>query len=349
MKANQLATGSFIDNKEVIAVELINNKGTYVKLFNYGAIINKFVLYNVHGESQDIVLGFDNIEGYLSEDYQNNYPYLGAIIGRYANRIKNGKYSINGKTYQLPTNASDDCLHGGVEGFDRKVWDIVALEQAPQPSVTFQYFSLDGEEGFGGDLAVQLKFTLTDSNELILTYQADTDEATPLNLTHHSYFNLSANGDNIKKHKHQINSSNWLEQDGNFVVTGKQIPVEGTHYDFRKPKEIAEGWDEENGYDQTYVLDKTYGELTLASKTSEKSSGLTLSIYTTEPVAHFYTAKYLNVKNGKGGRHYKPFDGFCVETQHHPNGINLADVPTTILKPDEIYYQTTIYKVTTSR
>ena len=346
MSAKHTSTHILIDNKEVIAVELANSKGTYVKLFNYGAIINKFVVTNKIGELQDIVLGFDQFEGYISEDYLSNYPYFGAIIGRYANRIKDGEYTIDGVTYQLPKTNGSDCLHGGVEGFDRKIWDIVALEDTPQPSVTFQYFSLDGEEGFVGDLVVQLKFTLTDNNELILTYQADTDEATPVNLTHHSYFNLSANGDNIKKHKHQINSSNWLEQDDNFVVTGKQIPVVGTHYDFRIPKEIAEGWNEENGYDQTYVLDKTYGELTLASKTADQSSGLTLAIYTTEPVAHFYTAKYLDVKNGKGGKHYQSFDGFCIETQHHPNGINLGDVPSTILKPDEVYSQTTIYKVT---
>ncbi len=347
MSAKQTPTKILVDHKEVIAVELTNSKGTYVKLFNYGAIINKFVVINKNGERQDIVLGFDEFEGYISEDYLNNYPYLGAIIGRYANRIKNGEYTIDGMTYQLPKTNGNDCLHGGVEGFDRKIWDIVALEDSPQPSVTFQYFSIDGEEGFVGDLAVQLKFTLTDNNELILTYQADTDEATPINLTHHSYFNLSAKGDDVRRHLHQINSSNWLEQDDNFVVTGKQIPVEGSHYDFRKAKEIAESWDEENGYDQTYVLDKVYEDLTLASKTVDQTSGLTLSIYTTEPVAHFYTAKYLDVKNGKGGKHYRSFDGFCIETQHHPNGINLNDVPSTILRPDEIYSQTTIYKVST--
>ncbi len=345
MKVNQTPTGIFIGEKEVIAITLENSKGSYVKIFNYGTIINKFVVTNSNGDQQDIVLGFDEFEGYVSEEYHSNYPYLGAIIGRYANRVKNGEYTIDGLTHQLPTNSGKDCLHGGVNGFDKKVWDIVEVVESPQPSVTFQYFSVDGEEGFVGDLAVQLKFTLTDNNELILTYQADTDEATPVNLTHHSYFNLSNNGDNITKHLHQINASNWLAQDENFVVTGELIPVEGSNYDFRKPKEIGEGWDELNGYDQTFVLDKNYGDLTLASKTYDQTSGLCLSIYTTEPVAHFYTAKYLNVKNGKGGRHYQEFDGFCIETQHHPNGINLDKVPSTILRPDEIYHQTTINKV----
>lgn len=349
MKANQTSTGIFVDKKEVVAIELINSKGTYVKLFNYGTIINKFIVTNALGQQQDIVLGFDDFEGYISEEYFNNYPYLGAVIGRYANRIKDAKYTIDGLTYPLPKTSGNDCLHGGIKGFDKKVWDVIAISQAPQPSVTFQYFSLDGEEGFAGDLVVQLKFTLTENDELVLTYQADTDEATPVNLTHHSYFNLSLAGDDIRKHFHRMNASNWLAQDDNFVVTGELIPVVNSHHDFTQGKEIADGWNEAEGYDQTYVLDKSYGDLTLASKTSEKSSGLTLSIYTTEPVAHFYTAKYLEVKNGKGGKHYQAFDGFCVETQHHPNGINLSNVPATILRPDEIYHQTTIYKVEISR
>ena len=345
MKVNQTATGIFVDDKEVIAIELSNGKGTYVKLFNYGTIINKFVVTNAQGNEQDIVLGFDSFSSYISEDYLSNYPYFGAVIGRYANRIKDAKYTLDGLTYTLPKTNGEDCLHGGVNGFDKKVWDIIAISQAPQPSVTFQYYSLDGEEGFPGDLVVQLKFTLTENNELILTYQADTDEATPINLTHHSYFNLAANGDNISHHIHQINASNWLAQDDNYVVTGQLVPVVNSHYDFTTAKPISQGWDDSHGYDQTYVLDKVNGDLTLASKTSEKSSGLTLSIYTTEPVAHFYTAKYLDVKHGKGGKHYQAFDGFCIETQHHPNGINLANVPSTILRPNETYHQTTIYKI----
>lgn len=345
MKANQIATGIFIAEKEVIAVELMNSKGTYVKLFNYGAIINKFVVANAHGEQQDIVLGFDDFEGYISEEYLKNYPYFGAVIGRYANRIKNGEFTVDGSNYQLAKTNGEDCLHGGIEGFDKKMWDIVEVTDSPLPSVTFQYFSVDGEEGFPGDLAVQLKFTLTHNNELILTYQADTDEATPINLTHHSYFNLSTIADDVKSHVHQMNASNWLAQDDNFVVTGELIAVEGSHFDFRKEKTIAQGWDEVNGYDQTYVLDKNYGDLTLASKTSEEKSGLSLAVYTTEPVAHFYTGKYTNVKNGKGGKFYGQFSGFCVETQHAPNSINIPNFPSTILQPDKLYHQTTIYKV----
>lgn len=345
MKANQIPTGIFVDEKEVIAIELSNSKGTYVKLFNYGTIINKFIVKNAQGDDQDIVLGFDDIGGYLTEDYLANYAYFGAVVGRYANRIKNGEFEVDGISYQVPQNNGNDCLHGGNEGFDRKVWDIIEVTQEPNPSVTFHYYSVDGEEGFPGDLAVQLRFTLTENNELILTYQADTDEATPINLTHHSYFNLSTNEDDVKSHFHQMNASNWLAQDDNFVVTGKLIPVEGTHHDFRKGKTISEGWDEVNGYDQTYALDKTYGDLSFASKTSSESSGLSLSVYSTEPIAHFYTAKYNQVENGKSGKSYGEFSGFCVETQHAPNSVNIPEFPSTILQPEEIYHQTTIYKV----
>ena len=276
-----------------------------------------------------------------------DYPYLGAVIGRYANRVKNAEFVIEGETIKLPKNSAQDFTHGGVEGFDKKVWDIIETTEEPFPSVTFQYFSLDGEEGFPGDLAVQLKFTLTEHNELILAYSADTDETTAINLTHHSYFNLSDERADVRKHFHQMPASYWLEQDDNYVVTGKLIPVEGTYHDFRKGKIIGEGWDEQSGYDQTYVLDKQYGDLTLASRTSDDGSGLTLSVYTTEPVAHLYTAKYLNVKSGKGGKHYGEFGAFCVETQHAPNSVNLPTetFPTTILEPEEVYHQTTIYKV----
>lgn len=345
MKVKQINTGIIVDKKEIIEIELTNEKGTLVKIFNYGTIINKFIVKNAKGENQDIVLGFDTFDQYLSDDYLAKYPYIGAIIGRYANRIKDGKFEVESYEYQLEKNNGEDCLHGGKVGFDRKVWDVIEVAEQPNASVTFQYFSFDGEENFPGDLVVQLKFELTNNNELILTYHADTDEATPVNLTHHSYFNLSANGEKITDHHHQMFASNYLEQDANSVVTGKLLPVEGTHHDFRSGKKIGEGWDAALGYDQSYVLDKNYGDLTLTSKTKSADSGLSLLVYSTEPVAHFYTAKYLSVKNGKGGKDYEEFDGFCVETQHHPNAINIPHFPNTVLQPDENYSQTTIYKI----
>jgi aldose 1-epimerase len=345
MKVKKISTGIFIEEKEVIAVELTNDKGTYVKIYNYGTIISHFIIRNAKGNDQDIVLGFDDFSSYISSSYLSNYPYLGAIIGRYANRIKKGKFAIDGVDHQLEINNGDNCLHGGKVGFDRKIWDIASIAEMPHAKVTFQYLSLDGEENFPGDLGVQLSFELTNFDELILTYKADTDEATAINLTHHSYFNLSETGEKIMDHVHHMNASHYLEQDSEFAATGKLIPVENTAHDFRKGKVIGEAWDKVLGYDQTYVLDKEYGELTLASKTIEQKSGLTLLVYSTEPVAHFYTAKHLGVKNGKNGKDYNEFDAFCVETQHHPNAVNIPNFPNTILRPEEIYTQTTIYKV----
>jgi len=342
MKPNLIKTTHVISGKQIYAAELTNSHGTYVKIYNYGAIISSFIVENAFGEKQDIVLGFDDFTGYLNEDYLAAYPYLGAVIGRYANRIKNAKFEIAGKDYQLSQKNGPDSLHGGEIGFDRKVWDILPTVA---PGLTLQYVSPAGEEGFPGNLTVQLTFKLTEDNELILDFMAKTDEATAINLTHHGYFNLSPAGGNIGNHTHRMPASYYLQQDDNYAVTGVEVPVEGTKYDFLGPKLIGQDWDPEEGYDQTFVLDKEAGELTLAAETSEDISGLKLSVYTTEPVAHFYTAKYLNVKNGKKGRNYGPFEAFCVETQHHPNAINIPHFPSTVLLPGDTYKQTTIYKI----
>lgn len=338
MKANQISTGKIIDGKEVFALKLTNNRGSYVKVYNYGGIISDFVVTNTAGEQQDILLGFDDFDGYISEDYLANYPYLGVIVGRYSNRIKDGKFSIDGKEYQMTKN-----LHGGTIGFDRKVWDILPTVD---PSITLQYISPSGEEGFPGTLTVQVTIKLTEEDELVLDYKAETDAATAINLTHHSYFNLEAPGSNIANHHHRMAASNYLQQDEDYVVTGKVLPVEGTKHDFLGGKLIGQDWDPAEGYDQSYVLDKPYGELGLASETTAASSGLKLEVYTTEPIAHFYTAKYLDVVHGKGGTHYGSSSAFCIETQHSPNSVNVPEFPTTILLPGQVYHQTTIFKVT---
>jgi len=337
MKANKISTGKIIDGKEVFALELVNNHGSSVKIYNYGGIISSFIITNAKGDKQDILLGFDDIDGYISEDYLSNYPYLGAVIGRYSNRIKDGQFNIDGTSYQMTTN-----LHGGETGFDKKVWDILPTID---PSLTLQYISPAGEEGFPGNLTVQVTFKLSDEDELTLDYKAVTDAVTPINLTHHSYFNLETHGGNVANHHHRMPASKYLAQDQDYIVTGAVVPVEGTIHDFLGGKPIGQDWDSGEGYDQSYVLDKPYGELGLASETTVASSGLKLEIYTTEPIAHFYTAKYMDVENGKDGKHYHPFDAFCVETQHYPNGINIPGFPGGILKPGEIYKQTTIFKV----
>jgi aldose 1-epimerase len=338
MKENRISTGTIIEGKEIYAVELTNNKGTKVKIYNYGGIISEFVITNKAGDKQDIVLGFDSIEGYLNEDYLANYPYLGTLIGRYSNRIMDGRFSIEGVEYHMDKN-----LHGGLVGFDRKVWDILATTG---PTLTLQYISPAGEEGFPGNLTVQVTYKLTEEDELELDYRATTDAVTALNLTHHTYFNLLPEGGNVRSHVHRMPASRYLEQDAEYIVTGNLVDVEGTIHDFLGAKAIGRDWDQAEGYDQSYVLDKAYGELGLASETIEPESGLKLEIFTTEPIAHFYTAKYLDVKNAKGDRDYHKFQAFCVETQHYPNSVNIPAFPTTILRPGELYKQTTIFKVT---
>jgi aldose 1-epimerase len=342
MKANLIKTGQVIDGKEVFAVELTNTHGTYVKIYNYGAIVSNFIVTNARGEQQDIVLGFDDFESYLSEDYLKIYPYLGAIVGRYENRIKGGKFTIEGQDIQLEQNNGEDTLHGGLIGFDRKVWDILPTID---PSLTLQYISPDGEEHFPGNLTVQVTYKLSDNNELIVDFKASTDKTTAVNLTHHGYFNLSPNAEPINNHHHRMPASKYLKQDSKYVVTGELVPVEGTQYDFLGSKLISADWDPTEGYDQSFVLDKQPGEITMASETSEDNSGLKLSIYTTAPVAHFYTAKFLDVKNGKAGKSYGPYGAFCVETQFAPNSVNIPSLPSTLLHPGEIYKQTTIYKI----
>ena len=348
MIINQIGTGKFVDGREIVSVELKNSKGTSVNIFNYGTIINRFEIINAKGDKQDIVLGFDKIEGYFDQDYLDNGAYLGAVIGRYANRIKDGAFNLNGKSIQVTKNSDGNLLHGGNEGFDKKIWDITEIGDEERAFVTFEYESEGDEEGFPGNLLVSLTFELTENNELILSYEAQTDGPTVINLTHHDYFNLAINGGSIANHVQQIFASNYLEQDISFAATGNLLDVQNSKHDFLKPRAIGDDWDSEEGYDQSFVLDKQYGDLTLASNTFEKESGLTLSVYTTEPVAHFYTAKYLNVEDGKMGRSYNSFEAFCIETQHHPNAVNVPQFPSTNLNPGELYTQTTIFKVSSS-
>lgn len=337
MRANKISTGKIIDGKEVFALELQNEKGTQVKIYNYGGIISEFIVSNARGEQQNVLLGFDDIDGYLSENYLSNYPYLGVVVGRYSNRIKDGRYSIEGKEYHMTKN-----LHGGTVGFDRKVWDILPTTD---PSFTLQYISPANEEGFPGALTVQLTIKLTDEDELVLDYKAVTDAPTAVNLTHHSYFNLESSGGNIANHIHRMPASHYLQQDDDYTVTGVVLPVQGTLHDFLGAKAIGRDWDAGEGYDQSYVLDKPYGELGLASETTAASSGLKLEVFTTEPIAHFYTAKHLEVLNGLGEKLFGSFGAFCVETQHYPNGINIPEFPSTVLLPGDTYTQTTIFKV----
>ncbi len=321
---------------------LTNERKTSVSITNFGAIITSFKVQKPDGTFNDIVLGFDKVEDYFSPEYLAGYPYFGSVIGRYANRIKNGMFRIDGREYVVAKNKSGDHLHGGWEGFDKKVWDYVS---SSDQDLTLKYLSPDGEEGYPGNLWVELRFQLTDDDALIYEFIAETDKPTAINLTHHSYFNLNNGNGTINGHSARIHASAILEQDDNFVVTGKQIPVAGSKYDFLQFKRTDHDWIPEDGYDQSFVLDKEPGDMQLAAELIAGRPDFKLEVYTTEPVIHFYTGKWIPPITGKRGAAYGPFSGLCFETHQHPNAINIPEFPGTILRPGETYRTKTKYRV----
>lgn len=328
--------------EDIYLFVLRNAKNTEVCITNYGAIISSFRVNGVN-----IVLGFDVMDSYLSEEYLSVYPYFGCIVGRYANRIKKGTFQIGEKTYYLSTNSGADHIHGGNEGFDKKVWKTVSTFADPNPGLVLEYISHDGEEGYPGNLTVRIRFELTEENELIIETTAECDQDSIINLTHHDYFNLNGYGQ-ICDHLIQIPASQILGQDENLVADGRLLEIENSLYDFRKPRTIRGSNGNPLAYDQTFILEKPESELRLAASCIGNLSGLKLEVITTEPAVHFYTAAGLpEISAGKekiGGS----FGGLCFETQKHPNAINIPHFPETILRADKLYREKTMYKVTQS-
>jgi aldose 1-epimerase len=331
--------------EDIYLFSLTNKQGTTVSITNYGAIITTFKVKVKNDLFNDIVLGFDNVEDYLSEDYLHHYAYLGAACGRYANRIKSGKFSLEGKEYQVTQNMGNDILHGGKEGFDKKTWQIVSVYEYPNPTLELKYLSKDGEEGFPGNLETIIRFELNDENELSYEFTATTDQPTVINLTHHSYFNLNNGKGTIEDHEVKINASYILAQDEALVCYGEFIAVANNQYDFTIFKAISTDWDKDNGYDQCFIVDNKTDKLELVAEARSKESGVQLQIFSTEPAVQFYTGQGLNIKNAKNGNQYMPFSGFCLETHKHPNAINIPHFPNTVLRPGEKYYQKNIYKI----
>lgn len=322
---------------------LRNDKGAEVLITNYGAIITAYKMKMPDGRINDIVLGFDDVQSYMSDEYLKNYSYFGAAIGRYANRIKDATFSIDGNKHEVGKNFGPDQLHGGFTGFDKKVWTVVSyLQERHHSALTLKYTSKDGEEGFPGNVTVTIRFELNDENELSYTYTATTDKATALNLTHHSYFNLADGEGTVDEYLVKIPSEKILEQDSNYTVTGNYIPVTGTRYDFNEFHQINERW--KDGYDQSFVAIKKENELASVAEVICNKSRLKFEVFTTEPIVHLYTGGGIPVIKGKQGKMYGPSSGFCLETQVHPNAINITHFPNTVLRPGEVYYTKTIYK-----
>jgi aldose 1-epimerase len=330
-------------NGEDIYLFTLRNAGeTEVCITNYGAIITSFKIKMPDGSFNDIVLGFENVKDYLSKIYLKQYAYLGAVCGRYANRIKNGRFSIDGKEYKVTQNMSNDQLHGGHEGFDKKVWQVINFSNS---TLELKYLSKDGEEGFPGNLETSIRFSLSENNELSYEFSATTDKATAINLTHHGYFNLNNCKGTIEDHEIKIYASAILVQDEGLVCNGEYKVVENTIYDYRSFKKVNENWIKANGYDQCFIIDNKKEELSLVAETKSIQSGLTLKIFSTDPAVQFYTGHGLGKLTGKNGIEYGPFSGLCLETHKHPNAVNIPHFPNTILRPDEIYKQKNVYKI----
>jgi aldose 1-epimerase len=323
-----------------------NTNGITVKAITYGGIITSLETPDREGRMADIVLGFDSLPPYETQN-----PYFGAIIGRYGNRIEHGSFTIDGETFQLPTNDGPNSLHGGDVGFDKVVWSAEPFERATERGVVFTYTSPDGEQGYPGTLQATVTYTLTDANELFFDYHATTDRATPVNLTQHSYFNLGGAGSgSILDHELMIAAAGFTPVDSTLIPTGEIRPVEGTPFDFRTPTAIGARIDADDeqiargpGYDHNFVLERTGDGLELAARLADPASGRTMEIRTTEPGIQFYSGNFLDgTLTGKNGEVYERRSGLCLETQHFPDAPNEPSFPSTILRPVEEYRSRTV-------
>jgi len=330
-----------IDGKSVMLYTIINKNGLTVKITNYGGIVTSLMVPDTGGNFADVVLGFD-----LLSEYMVSTSYFGALVGRYANRIAGGKFSLDGQEYILARNNGPNHLHGGTKGFDRVVWDAEEIRTRDGHGLKLTYTSTDGEEGYPGSLEVAVTYSLTDSDELMIDYTATTDKATPVNLSHHSYFNLAGagNGD-ILSHHLFIDADKYTVVNDNLIPTGELRNVAGTPLDFRKPVRIGQRINQvKGGYDHNFILNNK-GYFARVAEVFEPVSGRVMEVFTTEPGLQFYSGNFLDgTAKGKEGKVYNKHYGFCLETQHYPDSPNQPAFPNTILKPGEKYQQTTMYR-----
>ncbi|MCF7765019.1 MAG: galactose mutarotase [Verrucomicrobia bacterium] len=339
--------GKTADGQTVDLFTLTNSDGLVARITSYGALLTELQVPDRNGSLTDIVLGFDNLE-----DYLKGHPHFGCTTGRFANRIAGGKFSLDGKSYSLAINNGPNHLHGGPQGIDKRVWKTSA--ESNGESVVFEYHSPDGEEGYPGNLDLRVTYTLTDENELKIDYRAVTDQATPINLTNHSYFNLAGAGEGtILDHELLLNARFFTPVDETSIPTGAILPVPGTFMDFTRSKKVGADFEQiegdPGGYDHNFVIAKDFpGQLALAARVHEPRSGRTMEILTTEPGVQLYTANYLDGRfKGKGGRAYPKNSALCLECQHFPDSVNQPHFPSVILRPDHEYRQTTIHRFST--
>jgi aldose 1-epimerase len=340
-----------IDGKNVKMYVLTNNKGAEATIINYGAKIVSLCVPDKDGKLTDVVLGHNNLNEYLSSEE----PYFGAVCGRTGNRIAKGKFTLDGVTYQLAVNNGPNSLHGGLKGFNAVVWDA---KQPDSRTLELTYLAKDGEEGFPGNLNVKLIYKLTDDNSFDIDYEAATDKATIINLTNHSYFNLSGEGDpSVYDHMLVMYASDFLPTDDTAIPYGKPEAVKGTPFDFTTPHAIGERIEADveqlrfgNGYDHTMILDKKEGELAPAVECYSPKTGIRMNISTTEPGVQIYTGNWMTGNfGGKHGHRYPMRAAVCFETQHFPDSINKPGYPSVVLRPGETFKSKTVHKFTVEK
>jgi aldose 1-epimerase len=338
--------GSLPDGQSATLFTVTNANGIEMRVTNYGGIITHLFVPDRAGNLDDVALGYDHLDGYLEAS-----PYFGSIVGRYGNRIANARFTLDGEEYVLARNNGPNHLHGGLKAFDKVLWNAEPFRNGEGKGVIFTYTSPDGEEGYPGTLEVRVTYTLTDDDQLIFDYQAETDRATPVNLTQHSYFNLGRPGSEILDHVVTINADRFTAVGPTLIPTGELRPVDGTPLDFRGPTPIGARIEQEDqqlgygrGYDHNFVLNGEAGEMKLAARVYHPSTGRMMEVYTEEPGMQFYTGNFLDGSiTGKGGVVYERRTGFAMETQHFPDSPNQAAFPSTILRPGEQYRTRTIY------
>jgi aldose 1-epimerase len=351
IKISQARFGKTPDGKRVDIYTLRNVNGVEARICNYGGIVVSLKAPDRNGHIGDVVLGYDNLNGYLT-----NSPFFGALIGRYGNRIARGRFTLDDVTYKLATNDYPNALHGGIKGFDKVVWRAKIIQSHAGPALELTYRSKDGEEGYPGNLKVKALYTLMPDNGLRLEYTATTDKDTVLNLTQHSYFNLAGGGD-ILGHKVFIDADRFTPVDKTLIPTGELRPVEGTPFDFLEPTAIGARIQQDDrqlkfgkGYDHNYVLNHPKGRLDVIAQVSEPTTGRVLEVLSTEPGLQFYSGNFLDgTITGKGGQVYKFRNGFCMEPQHFPNSPNQSEFPSTALRPGQVYHNTIIFRLSTSK
>lgn len=335
--------GKLADGTTVDLYTLTNAHGLVAKISTYGAILTELHVPDKSGTMGDVVLGFDNLDAYLK-----GHPYFGSTVGRVANRVAKGKFTLNRKEYTLAVNNGPNALHGGLKGFDKQVWKAKPVRRKDGPAVQLTYHSPDGEEGYPGNLDITVVYTLTHQNALRIDYTATTDKDTPVNLTNHSYFNLAGQGEVLGTIL-MLNADRYTPTDETLIPTGELKEVAGTPMDFRTPHAIGDHLQEltgdPKGYDHNYVINGGGRTLTLAAKAVEPTTGRVLEMATTEPGVQFYTGNFLDgTLTGKGGMVYKQHDAFCLEAQHYPDSVNHPTFPSVILKPGQTYKQHTEYR-----